>query len=317
MGGGLMQPARRARRQPAWHMLASEFGDSTLHQQGAGEFDPLFVITKLGAKVNRVVVAGLLERLEPRETSNGATIWQGQLRDPSGLHYFSVGDYAPESMRELTVQLSSRIDDGETVMLIMTAKARYFQSEEGAVYTSLRPEEAAVITRSNYREWLVKAAEGMLNRIDAHEKSSSLEKNLQSLTSAGIAENLREGILLANEHYGEIDLETYRLNIMQTLDIAEDRMPSPSAPRAESPQSSLEVTDEAPESTASGDTDLKKVMLDLIARLDQGEGVDFDTLLSNAAARGHDRDAAESSLDDLSEEGTVHEPRFGWFKITV
>jgi len=298
-------------------MLASEFGDSTLHQQGAGEFDPLFVITKLGAKVNRLVVAGLLERLEPRETANGATLWQGQLRDPSGLHYFSVGDYAPESMRELTVQLSSRIDDGETVMLIMTAKARYFQNEEGAVYTSLRPEEAAVITRSNYREWLVMAAEGMLNRIDAHEKSSSLEKNLQSLATAGIPENLREGILLANEHYGEIDLETYRLNIMQTLDIAEDRMPSVDGPKVESPQSSLEVTEDVSDNSATEGVDLKKVMLDLIARLDQGEGVDFDTLLSNAAARGHDRDAAESSLDDLSEEGTVHEPRFGWFKITV
>ena len=201
-------------------------------------------------------------------------------------------------------------------MLIMTAKARYFQSEEGAVYTSLRPEEAAVITRSNYREWLVKAAEGMLNRIDAHEKSSSLEKNMQSLASAGIAENLREGILLANEHYGDVDLESYRLNIMQTLDIAEDRMPSPIA-EVTSPQSSLDITEEASDSAATGDTDLKKVMLDLISRLDQGEGVDFDTLLSNAAARGHDRDAAESSLDDLSEEGTVHEPRFGWFKITV
>lgn len=299
-------------------MLASEFSDSTLHQQGSGEFDPLFVITKLGAKVNRLLVAGLLERLEPRETSNGATLWQGQLRDPSGLHYFSVGDYAPESMRELTVQLASRIDDGETVMLIMTAKARYFQNDEGAVYTSLRPEEAAVITRSNYRNWLVKAAEGLLERMDAHEKSSSLEKNLQSLASAGIPENLREGILLANEHYGEIDLENYRLNIMQTLDIAEDKMPSSPAPKATTPQTSLEISDDTPANEpANGDTDLKQVMLDLISRLDQGEGVDFDTLLSNAAARGHDRDAAESSLDDLSEEGTVHEPRFGWFKITV
>ena len=181
-------------------MLASEFGESTLHQQGSGEFDPLFVITKLGAKVNRLVVAGLLERLEPRETSNGATLWQGQIRDPSGLHYFSVGDYAPESMRELTVQLSSRVDDGETIMLIMTAKARYFQSEEGAVYTSLRPEEAAIISRSTYCEWLVKAADGMLNRISDQEKSVSLEKSLDALRSSGIPEHMCENILLANEH---------------------------------------------------------------------------------------------------------------------
>ena len=82
-----MQSSRRAKRQPAWHMLASEFSESTLNEKGSGEYDPSFVITKLGAKVNRVVVAGLLERLEVRETSNGSTLYQGQMRDPSGLHY--------------------------------------------------------------------------------------------------------------------------------------------------------------------------------------------------------------------------------------
>lgn len=316
-----MQPARRARRQPAWHMLASEFSDSTLSQQGSGEFDPLFVITKLGAKVNRVVVAGMLERLDPRETSNGSTLWQGQLRDPSGLHFFSVGDYAPESMRELTIQLSSRIEDGETVMLVMIAKARYFQNDEGAVYTSLRPEEAAVISRESYRNWLVEASNGMLERIDMHEKAASLEKSGEALAAGGIPENMREGLLLANEHYGEIDLETYRLNIMNSLDIAEDKVPNLSGPTIPASQTSLDTdtNSEEPEEmeNASGEEiDLKKVLLDLISRLDQGEGVDFDTLLSNAAARGHDRDASESSLDELTEEGSVHEPRFGWFKIT-
>ena len=170
-------------------MLASEFSDSTLNQQGSGEFDPMFIITKLGAKVNRVIVAGMLERLDPRETSNGSTLWQGHLRDPSGLHFFSVGDYAPESMRELTIQLSSRIEDGESIMLLMTAKARYFQNEEGAVYTSLRPEEAAIVTREVYRNWLVSACEGMLQRMDMQEKKISLEKTTNALAAAGIPEN--------------------------------------------------------------------------------------------------------------------------------
>ena len=60
---------RRAKRQPAVHMLASEFSESTLHEKGSGEYDPSFIITKLGAKVNRVVVSGMLERLEPRAVS--------------------------------------------------------------------------------------------------------------------------------------------------------------------------------------------------------------------------------------------------------
>jgi len=139
------------------------------------------------------------------------------------------------------------------------------------------------------------------------------------LKTGGIPEHLCESLLLANEHYGEIDLETYRLNIMQTLDIAENRMPSTTTP-APTPQASLDVGgNEAQNAEDSGaeSTDLNQVILGLIARLDQGEGVDFDTLLSNAAARGHDRDAAEASLDELSEQGVVHEPRFGWFKVTV
>lgn len=280
----------------------------------------MFIITKLGAKVNRVIVAGMLERLDPRETSNGSTLWQGQLRDPSGLHFFSVGDYAPESMRELTIQLSSRIEDGESIMLLMTAKARYFQNEEGAVYTSLRPEEAAIVTREVYRNWLVSACKGMLERMDMQEKTISLEKTTNALEAAGIPENMREGLLLAGEHYGEIDTEPYRLNIMNALDIAEDKIPSFTPNSTPKSQASLEV--EAKESTqqeaspSDDDVDLNQVLLDLISRLDQGEGVDFDTLLSNAAARGHDRDASEAALDDLTEDGTVHEPRFGWFKIT-
>ena len=299
-------------------MLASEFGESTLHQQGSGEYDPLFLITKLGAKVNRVIVAGLLERLEPRETANGATIWQGQIRDPSGTHYFSVGDYAPESMRELTVQLSSRIDDGEVIMLMMTAKAKYFQTDEGAVYTSLRPEEAAVISRTVYREWLVRAAKGMLTRIDAHEKSINSEKSIDSLAKAGVPENLIEGLLLAGEHYGEIDKESYRLNILQTLDIAEDKEVS-TVPVVQA-QKSLVVeesqSDDKESAKENQDGDINSAILDLVKRLDKGEGVDFDTVLNNASARGYDRDAAEAALDDLSEDGEIHEPRFGWFKVT-
>lgn len=308
-----MQSAPRARRQPAWHMLASEFGDSSLSEQGSGEFDPLFVITKLGAKVNRLVVAGLIERLEPRETSSGSTLWQGQLRDPSGLHYFSVGDYASETMRELVVQWARKVEEGETLMLMMVAKAKFFQTEEGAIYTSLRPEEAAEISPSVYRDWLVASADGLLNRIDWQQKSTSLDKTPEAMREGGIPEHLIQGLLLANIHYGEIDLETFRLNIMQVLDIAEGRTPSPKPPTESNQQTSIISDVESSTNTV----DLKEVLMGLIDRLDQGEGVDFDALLSNAAARGHDREAAEAALDELSDQGSVHEPRFGWFKRTV
>ena len=53
----MSQPARRV-RQTAVRLFAQEYMDADLPEEGAGEYDPSFVITKLGAKVNRALVGG-------------------------------------------------------------------------------------------------------------------------------------------------------------------------------------------------------------------------------------------------------------------
>jgi len=310
-----MMTTRRAKRQPAVHMLASEFSESTLHEKGSGEYDPSFIITKLGAKVNRVVVSGMLERLEPRETSNGATIWQGQLRDPSGLHYFSVGDYESESMRELVIDASKKLESGDTLMMLMVAKARFFQNDEGAIYTSIRPEEGAIIGPSRYRQWLYEACKQTLTRISNHQKAYSCEANAEAYAASGIERDWINGLLLSRSHYEMVDVEHYKFNLLRALDIIENR------PIDESSQPVLDLNADGKNqddnaSSGDGEESLRESVLQLIDSLDQGDGVDFDAILSNAAARGFSRDAAEEMLDDLSEEGILHEPRFGWFKRT-
>lgn len=318
-----MQASGRAKRQPAWHMLASEFRDATLNEKGSGEFDPSFVITKLGAKVNRVIVAGLLERLEARELSNGSTIYQGQLRDPSGQHYFSVGDYASEPMRELTLALSEKMEVGEPELVLMVAKAKWFQTEEGAIYNSLRPEEACIIDGKTYANWITRACQGTINRMDAFSASLELEPTQQAFSaSESIPSNLVEGLITSRNHYGEIDLEQYKLNIMQALDIAEGKMSSAAkpvptlnlAPAVEDGQTDGATSEEGGDAS-SDSSGLEECALSIIRQLDQGDGVDFEAVLSNANARGFARQDCEAMLDDLSERGIVHEPRFGWFKI--
>ncbi len=311
MGVAVMTPSRQIQRQPSWVMLASEFGESTLHEKGSGEFDPTFVITKLGAKVNRVVVSGLVERLELRETSNGSQMYQGQVRDPSGLHYFSVGEYASESMREFVVQLLEKVDSGEPILLSMTAKARWYQTDEGAVYTSLRPEEAAVVTRERYASWLVRACAATLDRLDQHQKSLNCEPTKESMLAAGIREEMTDGLLAANAHYGQIDTEGFRLNVMQALDIAEGKM---AAATTAPPVLNLTESQTDEEASEGGD-DLQAVILECIQAMDNGEGVDFESLVRNLSARGFTREQSETQLDTMSDEGLLHEPRFGWFKI--
>lgn len=310
-----MQASPRAKRQPAWHMLASEFRDATLNEKGSGEFDPSFVITKLGAKVNRVIVAGLLERLEIRETANGSTMYQGQLRDPSGQHYFSVGDYASESMRELTMALTEKIEAGEPQLILMVAKARWYQTEEGAVYTSLRPEEACIIDGKTYANWITRACQGTIDRMNAFSASLELEPTQQAYASSdSIPANLVDGLVTSRNHYGEIDLEQYKLNVMQALDIAEGKMANATTAVPTLNLSSADEGGDEAEDSSEG-SDLEECALSIIRQLDQGDGVDFDAVLSNANARGFSRQDSEAMLDELSERGVIHEPRFGWFKI--
>ena len=307
-----MQPIRSAKRQPALHMFASEYGESTLSEKGSGEFDPSFVVTKLGSRVNRVIVAGLLERIEGRDVANGSVIYQGQLRDPSGINYFSVGDYVSDSVKEMTIQLTARIESGEPILVLMVAKTRLYQTEEGAIYTSLRPEEMCVIDAQRYASWLAKTSQSLMERMSTYMTSLDFEPNSESLSKSEMSESQMLGLIASRNHYGDVDLEHYRLNVMQALDIAEGKLDAATKP---APQRLL-VEDSVEKDTKADDKpDLEAAIVDIITKLDQGDGVEFETILVNAEARGFQRTIAEEKLEELSDNGTVHEPAFGWFRL--
>jgi len=307
-----MQPMRSVKRQPALHMFASEYGESTLSEKGSGEFDPSFVVTKLGSRVNRVIVAGLLERIEGRDVANGSVIYQGQLRDPSGINYFSVGDYVSDSVKEMTIQLSARLESGEPILLLMVAKTRLYQTEEGAIYTSLRPEEMCVIDAQRYASWLANTSDSMMNRMARYVASLDFEANMESLSKSEMSENQILGLIASRNHYGDIDLEHYRLNVMQALDIAEGKLDAATKP---APQKLLVEEDNSEGQNSDDKADLEAAIVDIITKLDQGDGVEFETILVNAEARGFQRSIAEEKLEELSDDGTVHEPAFGWFRL--
>ena len=71
MGGRFMISTTRIKRQSAIRLFAQEYSDSNLTEQGVGEYDPSFVITKLGIKVNRALFCGVIDRLEKREGDMG------------------------------------------------------------------------------------------------------------------------------------------------------------------------------------------------------------------------------------------------------
>ena len=307
----IQEPARRFARQSAVRLFAQEYRDASLTEEGSGEYDPSFVITKIGAKINRALVCGVIDRMERREGDSGPN-YSGHLRDPTGSYLFSVASFQPELHPDFE-ELMARFESGDRFLLALVGKARWFETEDGGMFTSLRAEEFTVIDRECYTNWLVETAEATLRRIDAH--STSLEADLTpaALEAAGVPRDLVDGLILARGHYGDFDPEGYRVGVLQALSMATSLMepPQPTATTLE------ETASQAPESSepAAEPGDAIELILETVRSRDTGEGVEYNDLVTALVHGGHSRESAEDAIDQARDQGEVMEPRFGFFQL--
>src|SRR5256885_14068540 len=68
-------------REVAWRLFASEYNDTTLEMDGGGERPPSYIVTPLGAKVNRVFVVGVITDVENVGT-DGQPMWRARGSGP-------------------------------------------------------------------------------------------------------------------------------------------------------------------------------------------------------------------------------------------
>ena len=310
----IQEPARRISRQSAVRLFAQEYRDASLTEEGSGEYDPSFVITKIGAKINRALVCGVIDRMERREGDSGPN-YSGHVRDPTGSYLFSVASFQPELHPDFE-ELLARFESGDRFLLALVGKARWFETEDGGMFTSLRAEEFTVIDRECYTNWLVETAEATLRRIDAHSTSIEADPTPAALEAAGVPRDLVDGLILARGHYGEFDPEGYRVGVLQALSMATGRTslmepPQPTATTLE------ETASQAPESSepAAEPGDAIELILETVRSRDTGEGVEYNDLVTALVHGGHSRESAEDAIDQARDQGEVMEPRFGFFQL--
>ena len=304
-----------SRRQTAIRLLAQELSDSTLLRQGSGEFDPAFVITKLGAKVNRILATGLLERIEQRDTTAGP-MWNGRLRDTSGLFFFTIGNFQSEELHLVAEEISALHETGEPILLLIVGKSSLRTTEDGGIFTGIRPEEIIVIDKQIYTKLLLDSVDATMRRIHYHNESMSLDPTEISYTKAGIPDDLREGLLIAREHYDDVDSEVYALSVMRALDVADggdNTSQSNGIPISSSKEDIKSKKAVNNEKTYSPE-EINEIIADIIEKRDQGQGVEYDTIMSNCEARGFERGPVEEVLDQMCEKEILIEEQFGWYK---
>jgi RPA family protein len=323
MGGATMMNQVRFGRQSAIRIFAQEYSDSNLPLEGVGEYAPSFIITKLGAKVNRALFGGVIDRFERREGDNGPT-YSGHLRDATGgVHRFQIAPFQPELHADAE-ELLARFESGDRFLMMMIGRARWFESDDGGIFTSFRAEEFTTVERSVYVNWLVEASAATLRRLDAYNLSLDSENTNESLKSAGVPADLIEGMILAKNHYSSFDPENYKVGVLQSLSMAlssnseiEQIITSTEeSTMLEAPENSPQMKNDAVKSDSKPTGDVDDVILDVIRSSSNPDGMPYDSIVLACVEAGFSRESSEDAIEDLRDiKCEIIEPRFGFFQI--
>ena len=310
-------------RQSAIRIFAQEYSDSNLPLEGVGEYAPSFIITKLGAKVNRALFGGVIDRFERREGDNGPT-YSGHLRDATGgVHRFQIAPFQPELHADAE-ELLARFESGDRFLMMMIGRARWFESDDGGIFTSFRAEEFTTVERSVYVNWLVEASAATLRRLDAYNLSLESENTNESLKSAGVPADLIEGMILAKNHYSSFDPENYKVGVLQSLSMAlssnseiEQMITSTEESTVlEVPENSPQMENDAVKSDSKPTGDVDDVILNVIRSSSNPDGMPYDSIVLACVEAGFSRESSEDAIEDLRDiKCEIIEPRFGFFQI--
>jgi len=280
-------------RETAWRVFAEEFSSATYEIKG-GEKQASYVVTPLGAKISRLFIVGVLTEKE----NVGENMLRARVSDPTGVFTVYAGQYQP-----LAVQKLNEIKTPAFVAVI--GKSRTYSPEEGTVYTSVRPEIVKEVDADARDIWVVETCRHMRRRMEA--VSEALKMNpptIEKLVSLGFDRNLAEGVMLAVENYGNVDVEKYSEMLIEAL-----RYLLPGSEEIETlPQKQEVITEEKKE------TEDEKKLIEMIEAMDTGKGASWEKILTKAEENGMDKNRVEEAINSLMDKGIVYEPILGRLK---
>ena len=312
------------KRQTAWRVFAGEYNDSTFEIKGEGEMTPSYVVTPLGAKINRLFIVGVLTDVE--NVSEGGDLVRAHISDPTGVFTLYSGQY----QQEVTDALSN-IEVPAFVAVI--GKTRTYTPEEGTLYVSVRPEKIIEVNAEVRDRWILETCKNTRDRIEAAlEAMKMTEKNIEGLRKLGYNQELSEGILLALQNYGEVDLNKYIALIHESLQYlvpgketlpdlsvdkkTEEREEQDREVETENEEEPIVESETEKEEKSDDFEEVEKTVLETIKKIEGDDGAPWDSITEKCEKTGLDKDSIEEALTSLMDKGLIYEPVLGTIKTT-
>ncbi|MDY6779900.1 MAG: DNA-binding protein [Halobacteria archaeon] len=145
-------------REVAKRVFAGEFRDAShTFKESDDERAPSYLLLPTGDKANRVFVVGTLT--EKDDIGEVSEYWRARVVDPTGTFLVYAGQYQPEA-----VEVIRDVEPPEYVAVV--GKPNTYETEDGDVITSVRPESLTVVDADTRDRWIAETAERTLERIE-------------------------------------------------------------------------------------------------------------------------------------------------------
>ncbi len=302
-------------REVAWRIFASEYNDATIELKGEGEKTPSYVVTPLGAKVNRVFIIGVLTDVE--NVSEGGDLVRAHISDPTGVFTLYSGQYQQEATTAL-----SAIDVPAFVAIV--GKSRTYVPEEGTLYVSIRPEKVIEVDANTRDQWILETCESTKGRIEAMIEAMKMNPvNVHDLRKLGYSKDLAEGVVAAVNHYQNIDVNKYLTVIQESLQYltpGREELPNVGQQKPEKKQTkeTKKKVDTPPQKKEESDDfrEVENTVLETIKKIEGDDGAPWDDITKQCEKAGLEKDAIEEALTSLMDKGLIYEPILGTIKTT-
>jgi RPA family protein len=201
--------AQTPTREVARRAFAGEFNDAThTFKESDDDRAPLYALLPTGTRANRVFFVGTLTETE--DVGEDSEYWQGRVVDPNGDTFFVyAGQYQPDA--------ASMLRDMEPPAYVsVVGKPRTYETDDGEVNVSVRPESITAVDENTRDRWVVETAERTLDRIEAFQDADDDPA-------------VDEYVAMAKEAY-DLPVENYRRAVVSALEgLEEDRREEPEA----------------------------------------------------------------------------------------
>jgi hypothetical protein len=294
-------------REPAWRVLAAELLASTQEERGEGDRAASFVLSPLGARMNRVLLVGTLGSAEAIGHDETAPFLRSRLTDPTGTVPVTAGSFQPRAMEQL------RLFPAPATALVV-GKAHLFRGRDDVAYPSVRAEALRPLADDAYRMLLVEAADQTLRRAAIVRRLGQAIPDDANLSGPGVPARWVAGARAARTRYPDADPDALLAAVREVLRELRAAPSAPAAPSPPAPAPSAEARPMRAAAAAPAPVGPASVFLEILDEMTERSGDGFanlDELIQAAARRGIRDEEAEELLGRLEESGAVEEPVVG------